>query len=642
MKKPLSFLLSLFLVTQLKSQSGSQVFTASGNFLVPPSVTSITVEVVGAGGSGAGNGGGGGGGGGYAAGVYAVTPGASIPVTIGVGGSGSVGGTTSLGSFISATGGANGTTVSNPNIGGGGAGGTGVNGTIVNRTGGTGGGGYWTYFGGGGAGAGGSISNGANGGNSISYSPGFCLTPGGSGGAGGGAPGGNGGKGAGFIDNSCNGADPAAAGSSYGGGGGGGNGNSSPFAVGANGYCSISWGCAAPSAPVNTTPGANLTICSLTSATLQATSSGTVVWYTSSSGTGSIGTGTSIVTPPLTTGTLTFYAEALTCTNSVVRTPVTVTVNPSPTILANSASLTICSGQQSVLNAAGGTSYTWSPYNAAVMTQSTGATTTVSPLTSNGFTVYGTGVNGCIGSGTINILVNPTPTVTVVALTPSVCNGATTTLIAGGAANYGWAQVGPNTPTLTSPNVCIIKPIASTIYTVIGFSAAFCSALATVAVGVNPLPVLNVSSSHPIMCRNFGTSNLTVIGAVTYTWNTGATTNVISTGTLSTATNFTVFGTDANGCQNTLVYLQIVAICDGINEQELFTVSPNPNFGDVTIRGDKELELKLSDALGRFVKNISLNPQNGFTVKLTGLTQGIYYIGGIDSQSAGKKIVVGN
>jgi len=246
--KKLYFLFSLVLTLALVvfkgaesfSQQDSLVFTTSGEFTVPMGVSEIVIEVVGAGGNGWNNGGGGGGGGGYAKGSYFVAPQSVLPVTVGIGGGGVAGGTTSVGSLISATGGSDGTYVNNPQVGGGGAGGTGIGGSIVNRTGGTGGGGYWTFFGGGGAGAGGPVSDGANGGNTIVFA-GNCNTPGGAGGEGGGWPGGSGGKGAGFYDAGCNNTNPAANGSNYGGAGGGGNGNGGAPGTGAGGYCKISW-----------------------------------------------------------------------------------------------------------------------------------------------------------------------------------------------------------------------------------------------------------------------------------------------------------------------------------------------------------------------------------------------------------------
>lgn len=233
---------SLLLNGILSAQSGVQSFTSSGVFVVPSGVTAIVVEVVGAGGNGGGNGGGGGGGGAYASGIYTVNPGDSLVVTVGVGGGGTVAGTTSVTAIgLIATGGDNGTSVANPNIGGGGTGGTATGGNFENFPGGNGGGGYWTYFGGGGGGAAGPMSAGNIGGNTIAWS-GQCQTPGGAAGTSGGFPGGNGGKGAGFTDVNCNVTDPAGNGLGYGGGGGGGNGNGGNEGTGASGYCEITWG----------------------------------------------------------------------------------------------------------------------------------------------------------------------------------------------------------------------------------------------------------------------------------------------------------------------------------------------------------------------------------------------------------------
>ena len=102
--------------------SNMQVFTASGSFTIPAGITKIMVEVRGGGGGGAkGNSaaqfGQGGSGGGYGKNVFTVVPGTVYTVTVGAGGIGSsggscslggVGGTSSFGALISATGGGGG------------------------------------------------------------------------------------------------------------------------------------------------------------------------------------------------------------------------------------------------------------------------------------------------------------------------------------------------------------------------------------------------------------------------------------------------------------------------------------------------------------------------------------------------------
>ena len=86
MKKALFIL--FFLLAGTVSAYTSQTFTTNGNFTVPANITSIFVEVWGAGGNsssvpGGGYGAGGGGGGAYSASVLTVTPGAVFPISVG-------------------------------------------------------------------------------------------------------------------------------------------------------------------------------------------------------------------------------------------------------------------------------------------------------------------------------------------------------------------------------------------------------------------------------------------------------------------------------------------------------------------------------------------------------------------------------
>jgi hypothetical protein len=109
--------LVLFCGNGVWGQTTSQTFSANGTFIVPPGVTSITIEAWG-GGGGTRNDGtarrGGGGGGAYARSVLAVIQGQSYAVTVGAGGApaattGQSGGNSSFGTNVIAAGGAGGT-----------------------------------------------------------------------------------------------------------------------------------------------------------------------------------------------------------------------------------------------------------------------------------------------------------------------------------------------------------------------------------------------------------------------------------------------------------------------------------------------------------------------------------------------------
>ncbi len=83
--------------------------------------------------------------------------------------------------------------------------------------------------------------------------------------------------------------------------------------------------CISPLAPVNTTT--NQIICAGNSAMLSTAATGTVNWYASPSSTTALASGTLFVTPVLTSGTYTYYAQAQSCTNSPSMTAISVSVS---------------------------------------------------------------------------------------------------------------------------------------------------------------------------------------------------------------------------------------------------------------------------------------------------------------------------
>ncbi len=86
--------------------------------------------------------------------------------------------------------------------------------------------------------------------------------------------------------------------------------------------------CTNPNNANNTTPASNQFICTGNTTTLTATApTGTLSWFATPTSTSVIGTGTTFVTPVLSTGTYTYYVEVETCTTSISRTAITVTVS---------------------------------------------------------------------------------------------------------------------------------------------------------------------------------------------------------------------------------------------------------------------------------------------------------------------------
>jgi hypothetical protein len=162
--------------------------------------------------------------------------------------------------------------------------------------------------------------------------------------------------------------------------------------------------CIAPSSPSNTTPSANLTICSNNTTSLSATGTGTVSWYNAPTGGSVIFTGTNFTTPvlyaPLSPMTFAFYAEDLTCAPSITRTAVSVTVNPLNAINATSSASLLCSGQSATLTANGASSYSWN----------TGGNTSaiiINPTVNTTYTVIGANSYNCSSQAVFTQSVSP-------------------------------------------------------------------------------------------------------------------------------------------------------------------------------------------------------------------------------------------
>lgn len=188
--------ISKWCVEAVSQPHGVEAFTANGTFTVPAQVTTVDVEVWGAGGGGSGTTSGScatsGGGGGYARKrITGLTPGATVAVTVGAGGAagaansgavGTGGGTSSFGSYASATGGSGAQAVG---TGGGAVAGGAGSGGDVNATGGGGSAGSGNTTGIGGVGGAGAMGGGGGSASQGAYNGGAGGFPGGGGGGGG-------------------------------------------------------------------------------------------------------------------------------------------------------------------------------------------------------------------------------------------------------------------------------------------------------------------------------------------------------------------------------------------------------------------------------------------------------------------------
>ncbi|MFN5323822.1 MAG: gliding motility-associated C-terminal domain-containing protein, partial [Bacteroidota bacterium] len=230
------------------------------------------------------------------------------------------------------------------------------------------------------------------------------------------------------------------------------------------------------------------------------------------------------------------------CVGNAVVLPVVVHELP----LANAGpDQSICIGQSAQLNATGGNTYQWSP---ATGLNNTGINNPVAnPNSTTSYIVQVTDQYGCKNNDTVQVAVNPLPTITVTP-TSSICIGSSIPLNATGGTSYAWTPAGSlSNASSSSPSA---SPATSTVYTVVVTDQNGCVDSANVSITVNSLPVATANGDTTVC--NGSSVAFSAGGGISYSWspatnlNNPNINNPIATPT--SATTYTVIVTDQNGC----------------------------------------------------------------------------------------------
>lgn len=293
--------------------------------------------------------------------------------------------------------------------------------------------------------------------------------------------------------------------------------------------------------PTVTISTSNSVICEGNSTTLTATGANTYTWNPG------LLNGINITPSPTLFTTYTLSGtSAAGCTNTNLAVQ-SISVNTLPTVSANISSSVICAGNTITLNGSGAATYTW--------TDGAPDGTAFSPTATTTYTLSGTNSAGCTNTNlaVASLTVNALPQLSVTATNSVLCFGDQTSLNASGASTYSWSGGIANNQVFT--------PTVTTTYTLSGTDGNNCENTAITTITVNALPQLTVSSTNSIACEAQSTT-LTVSGAATYSWNTGATTaDIVITPTATSI--FSINATDAYSCTNFIVYTQSVTPCPG-------------------------------------------------------------------------------
>ncbi len=394
-----------------------------------------------------------------------------------------------------------------------------------------------------------------------------------------------------------------------------------------------------------------------------------------------------LISSSFTTATLGAYTATVS-DNTCSITKMATLISPSAisiTIVPSNI-LGTCLGQSSTLTASagggtGGYTYTW------VAGPNTN-TFVVTPTIATIYTVNCLDANNCAKSQTINMLVNPSPTITVNSGT--ICAGTSFTISPSGANTYtiqgGNAIVSPSTtsnftvigistqgclgntvssnitvnatPTIltNSGAICVgasftinpsggntytiqggnavVTPSSTTSYTVNGTNTLGCTGNVAISnVTVNALPALSASVSSNSVCANGSTIALT-----------GSPSGGVFTGTNVTGSIFTpdnnvgnftqtyAFTNSVTSCSNTTSTSIAVLNCTGVNSKSLnslgIEVYPNPTNGELTIKlksKDSNTSILILNSLGQTVLSEKATYET-LTIDLSKINNGIYFL----------------
>lgn len=134
------------------------------------------------------------------------------------------------------------------------------------------------------------------------------------------------------------------------------------------------------------------------------------------------------------------------------------------------------------------------------------------------------------------------PTVSLSASAATICAGQSVNLTATGADTYSWS-------TGASGSVLTDMPQVNTTYMVTGISdLTGCPSMQSQLVIVNPAPVIMVYTNKPAVCAG-QSSNITALGANSYTWSTFSN-NTMITVTPNTTTTYSVSGSNQYNCSS--------------------------------------------------------------------------------------------
>ena len=331
------------------------------------------------------------------------------------------------------------------------------------------------------------------------------------------------------------------------------------------------WGCSdtaqttvtVNASPILSTSVSPAAICAGSSAILTAGGATSYTWQP-----GNLTGSTVTVAPGVTT---TYTVTGSTGNGCFSTTTATVTVHPNPTFTTLAPLNPACEGTELDFNAVATptSTYVWTGPNGFWSNMPDPFIPQVTTNDAGSYTVTATTQYGCTATVSITVTVNPTPIISVSAISP-VCAGSNIYFTAAYSGNsIMWH--GPNgfTSNVQHPQIANANTTMTGWYTAMTWSGT-CFASDSVFVSIYPAPNVQVSADHNNICSGEGVI-LTATGANTYHWSTGQSGNTIVVYPQVTTT-YVVTGMNISGCSATA---SVTVTINGNSLSSIFTSAGN-------------------------------------------------------------------
>jgi gliding motility-associated-like protein len=273
---------------------------------------------------------------------------------------------------------------------------------------------------------------------------------------------------------------------------------------------------------------------------------------------------------PAPAGTHYVYSDVTNAAGCMDRDTTVITVENTP-VSNPGGPFTVCLGDSVQIGPAANPAYAyqWSPAAGLSSTTSAQPWATPAGVGLSNYTLIVTdltGLAGCADTATTTVTAVDTPTVTVMAVNDTVCQGVASNLnaiVAGGTAPYGylWSNA-------FAGSAQAVTPMLTTTFTVTVTDASTCSTEGSIIVTVNDTPAVATSASPPTICAGL-TVQIDAMGSggsgpYSFLWNTGATTASDFVAPMVNTT-YSVSVTDASGCMGIGTVQVLVNVSDSLD-----------------------------------------------------------------------------